>query len=348
MKKWFTKRNVSILVIICLAILFLYYIIPISIPLISAFILALTFNPLVNKLSVKINSRKWSVIIIYTLLITISGFLIYLFLTKLIDQIILFIKDLPDKINKLIAVIDQYNDKMKTVLPDEMAVTINKELQNFVVSMRDSITNYFSVENITEAVSSLPGFIISLIVFLVALFLFMLEIPNIHKFIKRHLYPNTYNQTFAIYKRIGHSIIGMLTATIILSFITWVFTYIGLLIIGVKSAFVISLFIWFVDLLPIIGATGLTIPWAIYAYIVGDPTLGIQLIILSIILLVQRKILEPKIFGTGVGLTPLPTLISMFIGLKLMGFIGFFIGPLILIIIKTILESGLIKTNFKI
>ena len=140
----------------------------------------------------------------------------------------------------------------------------------------------------------------------------------------------------------------MITATVILSFITWVFTYIGLLIIGVDSAFIISLLIWFIDILPIVGATGFTIPWAAYAYIVGDPTLGIQLIILSIVLLVQRKVLEPKIFGTGVGLTPLPTLISMFIGLKLMGFLGFFIGPLILIVIKTILESGLIKTDFKI
>lgn len=348
MKKWISKRNISILIILLLAILFIYFIIPISVPLITAFVLALTFNPLVNKLTTRLKSRKWSVTISYTLIVTVTGFLIYLFLTKLIDQIVLFIKDLPNKINKLISVIEQYNDKMKAVLPDEMAVTINKELQNFVASMRDSITNYFSVENITEAVSSLPGFIISLVVFLVALFLFMLEIPNIHKFIKKHLYPNSYNQVFKIYKKIGHSIIGMLTATIILSFITWVFTYVGLLIIGVESAFIISLFIWFIDLLPIIGATGLTIPWAIYAYVVGDPTLGIQLIVLSIILLVQRKILEPKIFGTGVGLTPLPTLISMFIGLKLLGFIGFFLGPLFLIVIKTILESGLIKTDFKI
>ncbi|PTJ43054.1 AI-2E family transporter, partial [Mammaliicoccus sciuri] len=138
----------------------------------------LALNPLVNKLTHKIKSRKWSVTIIYTLLLTITGFVIFLFLTKLIDQIVLFIKDLPNKINILITVIEQYNDKMKAILPDEMAVTINKELQNFVASLRDSIANYLSVENITEVVSSLPGFIISLVVFLVALFLFMLEIPN--------------------------------------------------------------------------------------------------------------------------------------------------------------------------
>ncbi|RIO01061.1 AI-2E family transporter, partial [Mammaliicoccus sciuri] len=194
MKRWINKRNISIFIIIVLSILFIYFILPISIPLITALVIALALNPLVNKLTHKIKSRKWSVTIIYTLLLTITGFVIFLFLTKLIDQIVLFIKDLPNKINILITVIEQYNDKMKAILPDEMAVTINKELQNFVASLRDSIANYLSVENITEVVSSLPGFIISLVVFLVALFLFMLEIPNIHKFIKQHLYPSTYHE----------------------------------------------------------------------------------------------------------------------------------------------------------
>src|SRR5699024_5127936 len=148
-------------------ILFIYFIIPISIPLITAFIIALAFNPLIKSLRNNINSRICSVIIIYTSLLTISGIIIYLFVTKLLNKIILFMKDVPNKINKLIKVIEQYNDKMKAVLPDEMATTINKELQNFVASMRDSISHYFSVENITEVVSSLPGFIISLVVFLV-------------------------------------------------------------------------------------------------------------------------------------------------------------------------------------
>ncbi|MFP4879315.1 AI-2E family transporter [Mammaliicoccus sciuri] len=134
MKKWINKRNISIFIIIVLSILFIYFILPISIPLITALVIALALNPLVNKLANKIKSRKWSVTIIYTLLLTITGFVIFLFLTKLIDQIVLFIKDLPNKINILINVIEQYNDKMKAILPDEMAVTINKELQNFVAS----------------------------------------------------------------------------------------------------------------------------------------------------------------------------------------------------------------------
>ena len=50
--------------------------------------------------------------------------------------------------------------------------------------------------------------------------------------------------------------------------------------------------------------------------------------ILAIILLVIRRTVEPKIMGTQIGLKPLPTLIAMFIGLKLFGFSDFFLDPL--------------------
>jgi predicted PurR-regulated permease PerM len=38
----------------------------------------------------------------------------------------------------------------------------------------------------------------------------------------------------------------------------------------------------------------------------------------------------------------------MFIGLKLFGFIGFFLGPLLVILFTTAREAGIIRINFKI
>jgi predicted PurR-regulated permease PerM len=57
---------------------------------------------------------------------------------------------------------------------------------------------------------------------------------------------------------------------------------------------------------------------------------------------------EPKVMGEQIGLSPLATLISMFIGLKLFGFLGLFIGPLIVILFTTAREAGIIKLEFKI
>ena len=58
---------------------------------------------------------------------------------------------------------------------------------------------------------------------------------------------------------------------------------------------------------------------------------------------VFRQIAEPKIVGANIGLSPLLSLISIFVGLKLMGFWGLIIFPIILITTIRLNEKGLIK-----
>lgn len=347
-KKWLTRRTLGIMITLVLIVLFIYFILPISIPLIIALLLALMLEPAVQWMETKVNSRKWSVTIIYSLILSLILIFLYFFMTTLIERIIQFSIELPDRMNILIAAWSNIQERFADLLPDNVTAAINQQVQDFLLSLKDSIVSYFNVEKITVFISSLPELFISGLVFLVALFLFMLEIPNIHRFIRHHMYDRTYEKSLFVWKRISSSIFGMIRAAFILSFITWIFTLIGLLMITPKNALILSLLICVVDLLPIIGATGVTIPWALYAYLTGDHLLAIQLILLSVFLLVQRKVLEPKIMGNGVGLSPLPTLIAMFIGLKLMGFIGFFIGPIILIFLITLIESGAVKTDFKI
>lgn len=347
-KRLMTKRNIVFLAVTVIALLFFYFIVPISIPLIVALILALMIEPFVKLLEQKVKSRKWSVTIVYTSILSFILLCMYLFLTKLIQHIIQFSKDLPDKMNNILNAWTIFEARLAKMIPESVSNVLFDETQKFLFNLRDAILNYFNAERITNLVASLPETFISGLVFLVALFLFMLEIPNMHTFVRKHTYDKTYEKAMYIWKRVSSSVFGMLRAAFILSGITWLFTFIGLLFITPKNALVLSFIICLVDLLPILGATGVTIPWALYAYITGDPSLAVKLILLSVFLLVQRKVLEPKVMGKGVGLSPLPTLIAMFIGLKLMGFIGFFIGPIVLIIILIILESGAFNLNFKV
>ena len=66
------------------------------------------------------------------------------------------------------------------------------------------------------------------------------------------------------------------------------------------------------------------IPWAVVSMVLGYTQLGIQLLIIYIIVTVVRNYVEPKIVGTQLGLHPIITLVSMFIGLRLFGFWGLF------------------------
>src|SRR5690606_13800018 len=109
-----------------------------------------------------------------------------------------------------------------------------------------------------------------------------------------------------------------------------------------------SLVIWIIDIIPILGSIIILAPWSLYQYVSGDIALGTKLAILAAILMVVRRTVEPKVMGNQIGLSPLPPLIGMFVGLKLFGVFGLFIGPMIVILFNTAREAGIIKLNFKL
>ena len=114
--------------------------------------------------------------------------------------------------------------------------------------------------------------------------------------------------------------------------------------------FLSALGIGFVDALPILGSGTVMIPWAIIAAINGDLNLGIAIIIIYAIILIVRQLVEPKIVSNKIGIHPIFTLIAMYTGFRLIGVLGLFVGPIILIILKNIfrvsIENGIVKSIF--
>ena len=62
--------------------------------------------------------------------------------------------------------------------------------------------------------------------------------------------------------------------------------------------------------------------------IAGSVAKGIKLLVIYGIVTLVRNYIEPKIVGTQLGLHPIITLVSMFLGLRLFGFLGMFGLPL--------------------
>jgi len=94
------------------------------------------------------------------------------------------------------------------------------------------------------------------------------------------------------------------------------------------------------------------IPWAVISSLNGDISLGIALIIIYAITLIVRQLVEPKIVSNKIGIHPIFTLIAMYTGFRIIGILGLFLGPIILIILKNIfsvnIENGIIKSIFQI
>lgn len=98
----------------------------------------------------------------------------------------------------------------------------------------------------------------------------------------------------------------------------------------------------FVDILPALGTGTVMFPWAIYSFITGNTGFAVGLIVLYVIMAIIRQIIEPKLVAGQLGLPPFLTIIGMFVGLKLFGFIGMFLIPVLIIMIKLLNDEGIL------
>ena len=66
---------------------------------------------------------------------------------------------------------------------------------------------------------------------------------------------------------------------------------------------------------------------------------GAILLTVFVLCVILREFLEPKLLGKGIGIRPLYTLISMYLGIRIFGVAGFILGPIGLVIIKSLYET---------
>ena len=107
---------------------------------------------------------------------------------------------------------------------------------------------------------------------------------------------------------------------------------------GNQYSLLLGIGIGLLDALPIFGTGTVLIPWALFRLVNGDWLYGIGLFVIYIICYFLRQVMEAKIMADKVGLTPLETLISMYVGLRLFGLLGFILGPIGLLIIEDLVE----------
>ena len=91
-----------------------------------------------------------------------------------------------------------------------------------------------------------------------------------------------------------------------------------------------------------LGTGTVLIPWGALCLIGGSTRLGVSLLILYAFITVGRNLIQPKLVGLSLGLSPLATLAAIYIGDRAMGVGGMIILPVALVAVKKLNDSGLI------
>ena len=322
------------------------------VPFIIAYFLASLIEPVVKFVEKKIKiPRKigtiFSILFILGLISSILAFLISR-LIKEIHNVYLSIEINMGTIEEFfVRIIDQING-FYIQLPDQVTDIINQGIKNITNNLQAILRPIADLAQIPIQIALyLPQILIFLIVTILATYFMSSDKNTIIKFLDLQIPTNWLNKSKDITKNVFSAFFGWLRAQLILTSITFTELLIGMLILNVNNALLLALLIALVDVLPVLGAGTVLIPWAIMNLILGNTKLGLSLALLYVIILFVRQLIEPKILGKQIGVHPLFTLAGMYIGLKIWGVAGMFIGPLSIVALKYLFEGIAKADTFK-
>lgn len=327
-------------------ILFAYaarYLLPILLPFFVAIILALLIEPSVSFLQQKARFPRG--LAVFTMMITVLGLLVSLLgwaLLRLIAELVQLSLRLPHHINALRRVTGDWIDegvRFYATLPP----SVSEWLEGFLLSFVSNLEGFLrtTINGTLGVLSGVPVLILLLLVTTVATYFFSRDKRAIVDLWLRVM-PRPFGERSLMVLRQGFgAFVGFLRAQLMLVSITITITLIGLLIIGQPYAVTVALVTGVFDFIPVLGPSTIFIPWILWCFLTGSSALAWKLLIVYVTLFLVRGLLEAKVVSMNLGVHPLSVLAAMFIGLKVMGFLGLVLGPITLIIVQAAVKAGL-------
>lgn len=342
--------TIKTIVFIALGLLLLYLFFTVGAPFLLALVVAISLEPLNQMFMKKFRMNRLLAATISSSIFTIILIgLIALLGVKIVAELIAFFKKVPNYFENANGMVNDLMLKAQSLyqnLPPDSIQT----LENWLMGLASTLTKMVGTlsNTVIAFASSIPGMFIFFIVFLVAVYMMNFSLNTMKKTVLSLFEEKSQPQVNDLLNNLKKSIFGFLRSQFILSALTYIISLIGLLVLDVKYPLAIALLIIIVDIMPILGTGSVLIPWGCYLLLTGDVFTGVGLIVLFLVITVFRRIVEPKILGDSVGIGSLSALVSLYVGFKLVGVIGVFIGPLVVIIYMAARKAGLFQMKFKL
>lgn len=316
-------------------------------PLIVAWIIALMANPLVKFLEKKIKIvRKHGSVIVIVSVIAIIAIVLYLIMSAIASQVSSLIVELPDLyttvLNNLQNALSSLHSKYNIIPKNIQTFFSGKEvdINEYIITALKSLKTS-PVSTVSSVASSLIDWFILFILTTMLTYFFVADNEKIRSFVKKHTPSGIQNSCIMIKDTIVKAIGGYLKACFEIMLVIFVILFIIFAIMGIEYAGLIAMITAVLDFLPFVGTGTVLMPWAVYNIITGGYRDAVFLIAAYFITLIVRRLLEPKLVGDSVGMSPFLTLISMFIGYRLIGMLGLIVGIPVGMVLQVFYKEGI-------
>ncbi|MFV0503656.1 MAG: sporulation integral membrane protein YtvI [Lachnospirales bacterium] len=347
-KKFYNDNYISINKICVLTIIFLVifvffkYLFTLFIPFILGYIISIVLRPIRNifykKLKLPYGPSSIISIILLISFIALLGTTIfkvikYQFL-DLYSNIDIYITNI-----EIVSIrISGFLNEVFFLIPQGLTDDFRNLIKNLIPSLVDGIGKIATSASLT-VVKSVPKILTYIFFGFLSSFFFLRDNEIIKKAINENIPKSFLNNLAIIKKSLNNALGGYIRAQLILMSITGTLAIIYLSIFRYPYGLLAGIVLALIDALPFFGSGFILWPWSIYYLFSGEITKGLFLLLLYILIQLNRQIWEPRIVGNQIGLHPLITLMSIFIGASLLGVFGLIFGPITVVIIRGIWRS---------
>ncbi len=334
------KNKLLILLLLTGAVyFFLEYIAPLTAPILIAMLFVTIFGPLLKKMQEKLHIHRQlgAVILLLVAGIAIVGF-VWIILSWIVGS-------LPEWVSNLDTIEQEIEGVVHTVcqmVGNVIGVDSIYLEETIISNIQDGIdyVQYYVVPGMlsqsleyVKVVLALGGFFITFIITAVLLAKDYDDIMN------RMLDRKEFHVLLEVICGIIRYIATFVKAQFLIICIIAVVASITLGIAGIKHGVFWGMIAGLLDALPFIGTGIILIPLALLQLFGGYYGRAIVCIVLYVVCIFLRELLEPKLIGKRMGITPLAVLLSLYAGIQLFGIGGIIKGPLGFVIIYESYQS---------
>lgn len=312
---------------------FLKYITPLVAPVMSAILFLTIFGPLLKNLNRKFHLNRQAGALIL-LLGAVTMFILFTWvlwgwlagnLQGWLYSLGQFKDNSADFVHEICLYIERFLgtncDNLENYIVESIMNAENMISSNIFSGMLDGTVRY------VKPVAQIAGFIVS---FCIASILLAKDYDDI---MNRMLDREECHLILEIMCGIIRYIATYVKAQLIIMSVISTTCAVVLGISGVKHGVMWGIMAGFFDVFPFIGTGIVLIPLALSQIFAGNYAKAAVCVVLYAVCAVVRELLEPRLIGSKIGVTPIMVLISIYAGIKLFGGWGIIKGPLGFIII---------------
>ena len=316
-------------------------------PFVAALITAAILHPAVGWLRGSLGgSRKlWSLLVL-ALLFGLAGAalggLVYAAGAQLVSLVQSW-DDLLQGLEGMFRQLEQLFAQFWDLVPPALNETVDSVwesvlawLKNTLPTMLEGMMNYAK-----DKALSLPALGLALIIYVMAAYLLTADYPDLRTAAARR----TDQRLLAFLRQVRDTALaafgGYVKAEFLLSVGVFFILLGGFFLIRQPYGLLLALALAVMDFIPIIGAGTVMVPWAVIDLVTGNLSRAIQLMVIWGLIALFRRVGEPKFVGDQTGLSPILSLVSIYVGMRLGGVLGMILGPTVLLIALNLVKLGL-------